>query len=70
MTQYNIELVQTLHRIDNDVRVCKTPMFRKHTSIKQTINDKESTILIMDNEIDDLISVLQEYQDRLRDYEE
>ena len=59
-----------LHRIDNDVRVCKTPMFRGYTSIKQTINDKESTILIMDNEIDDLISVLQEYQERLRDYEE
>jgi len=68
MTHKNIE--QTLYRTAYNVVVRKVQNLYGYTSIEQTFDDGISEIIINDNEVDSLISVLQEYRARLRDYEE
>lgn len=64
MTHKNIE--QTLYRTAYNVVVRKVQNLYGYTSIEQTFDDGISEIIIDDNEVDSLISVLQEYRARLR----
>jgi hypothetical protein len=60
--------IAILERICNNVIVVKTPIVTGYTSIYQYIDNEKSELLINDDEVDDLISILQNYKEQLEGY--